>query len=152
MARAAGPREAAECSTECSESIGDGHHHHDGHEEEEEEVDAAQNTAGVSLGWLGEHPADAAGRLATQGMLRVNQVVGPGACARLRELLDHWLAEAQDVHAAAAVGIEQRWDMCVPLDGSVVEMLSQVRAVCLAVCRGAEPSRPLTREAGSSFA
>ena len=40
----------------------------------QEEVDTAQNTAGVSLGWAGEHPADAAGRLAAQGMLRVNQV------------------------------------------------------------------------------
>ena len=84
----------------------------------------AENAAGVSLGWLGEHPTDGAERLAAQGMLRVNQVIGGEACTRLRELVDRSLAEAQSMHAAAPD--EQRWDMCVPLDGSVVDVLSEV--------------------------
>lgn len=89
----------------------------------EEEADA-QNSLGVAVARFAAAPPESAARFAREGMLRVNGVVSPVTCARLRLQLDGQLDEARTVQGGF-VPAERRWDVFLPVDASVLDILAE---------------------------
>lgn len=85
------------------------------------------NAVGVTCQELSDRPKECAARFVEQGMLRVNGVVGAATCERLRDEVDSALFEARSVQGGAAP-VEHRWDVFLPLDESVLGILSETIA------------------------
>ena len=86
-----------------------------------------ENAAGVDVQDLRGQPEACAARFREQGMMRVNGVVGAATCERLRAEVDGALAEARSVQGGADP-LERRWDVFLPLDESVLGILSETIA------------------------
>ncbi len=86
-----------------------------------------RNAQGVSCEEICARPKECAAQFREQGMLRVNGVVGSATCERLRAEVDAALQDARSVQGGAEP-VERRWDVFLPLDESVLGILSETIA------------------------